>query len=61
MGAVPWHLVIYTAPGVIIGGQIGSRLQGNNGSQMRLPDQLACRRYVSISSFCIKKMDLIVR
>lgn len=26
--AVPWHLVIYTAPGVIIGGQIGSRLQG---------------------------------
>lgn len=28
MDAVPWHLVIYTAPGVIIGGQIGSRLQG---------------------------------
>lgn len=26
--AIPWHLVIYTAPGVIIGGQIGSRLQG---------------------------------
>lgn len=26
--AVPWHLVVYTAPGVIIGGQIGSRLQG---------------------------------
>ncbi|QLH07463.1 hypothetical protein C5F50_10570 [Nitrosopumilus ureiphilus] len=26
--AVPWHLVLYTVPGVIIGGQIGSRLQG---------------------------------
>lgn len=28
MDAVPWHLVLYTAPGVVIGGQIGSRLQG---------------------------------
>lgn len=26
--AIPWHLVMYTAPGVVIGGQIGSRLQG---------------------------------
>lgn len=26
--AVPWHLVAYTIPGVIIGGQIGPRLQG---------------------------------
>lgn len=26
--AVPWNLVIYTAPGVVIGGQIGSKLQG---------------------------------
>jgi len=26
--AVPWHLVVYTIPGVIIGGQIGPRLQG---------------------------------
>ena len=26
--AVPWHLVFYTIPGVIIGGQIGPRLQG---------------------------------
>lgn len=26
--AVPWHLVMYTIPGVIIGGQIGPRLQG---------------------------------
>ena len=26
--AVPWHLVCYTIPGVIIGGQIGPRLQG---------------------------------
>ena len=26
--AVPWNLVVYTIPGVIIGGQIGPRLQG---------------------------------
>ncbi len=26
--AVPWNLVAYTVPGVIIGGQIGPRLQG---------------------------------
>ncbi|MGI9566645.1 MAG: sulfite exporter TauE/SafE family protein [Nitrosopumilus sp.] len=26
--AIPWHLVMYTAPGVVIGGQIGTRLQG---------------------------------
>jgi uncharacterized membrane protein YfcA len=26
--AVPWNLVCYTIPGVIIGGQIGPRLQG---------------------------------
>lgn len=28
VNAVPWNLVIYTIPGVIIGGQIGPRLQG---------------------------------
>jgi len=26
--AVPWNLVMYTIPGVVIGGQIGTRLQG---------------------------------
>ena len=26
--AVPWHLVMYTVPAVVIGGQIGPRLQG---------------------------------
>lgn len=31
--AVPWHLVMYTAPGVVIGGQIGSRLQGRFDSE----------------------------
>ncbi len=31
--AVPWHLVMYTIPGVIIGGQIGSRLQGRVSSE----------------------------
>jgi uncharacterized membrane protein YfcA len=28
LAAVPWNLVCYTIPGVIIGGQIGPRLQG---------------------------------
>ena len=28
LAAVPWHLVMYTIPGVLIGGQIGPRLQG---------------------------------
>ncbi|MEN8196350.1 MAG: sulfite exporter TauE/SafE family protein [Pseudomonadota bacterium] len=28
LSAVPWHLVAYTVPAVVIGGQIGPRLQG---------------------------------
>lgn len=28
VSAVPWHLVCYTVPGVILGGQIGPRLHG---------------------------------
>jgi len=28
INAIPWHLVVYTVPAVIIGGQIGPRLQG---------------------------------
>ena len=28
IAAVPWNLVMYTIPGVIIGGQIGPRAQG---------------------------------
>lgn len=31
--AVPWHLVTYTARGVVIGGQLGSRLQGRISSE----------------------------
>lgn len=32
LSAVPWNLVMYTIPGVIIGGQIGPRLQGKISS-----------------------------
>ena len=32
-GAVPWHLVCYSIPGVLIGGQIGPRLQGRIAQQ----------------------------
>ncbi len=28
VGAVPWNLIVYEVPGVLIGGQIGPRLQG---------------------------------
>ena len=28
INAVPWNLICYTVPAVIIGGQIGPRLQG---------------------------------
>ena len=28
LNAVPWNVVVYTIPAVIIGGQIGPRLQG---------------------------------
>jgi len=33
LSAVPWNLVSYTIPAVIIGGQIGPRLQGRVSSQ----------------------------
>lgn len=33
MLSVPWHLVVYTVPGVIIGGQIGPALQGKFNQQ----------------------------
>ena len=33
LSAVPWNLVVYTVPGVIIGGQIGPRLHGRIGSR----------------------------
>ncbi len=33
LNAVPWHLVMYTIPGVVIGGQIGTRLQGHISSE----------------------------
>lgn len=28
LSAIPWNLIVYTVPGALIGGQIGSRLQG---------------------------------
>ncbi len=32
LGAVPWNLVFYTAPGAVLGGQLGSRFQGRISS-----------------------------
>ena len=31
--AIPWNLLVYTVPGVIIGAQIGPRLQGRIGEE----------------------------
>ncbi len=36
LAAVPWNLVAYTIPGVIIGGQIGPRLQGKVPQQVMI-------------------------
>lgn len=33
LGAAPWNLVLYTIPGAVIGGQIGSRFQGALSSE----------------------------
>ena len=33
LSAVPWNIVLYTAPGCLIGGQIGPRLQGKISSK----------------------------
>ncbi len=33
LGAVPWNLVLYTIPGAVLGGQIGSRFQGRISSE----------------------------
>lgn len=34
LGAVPWNLVLYTIPGAMIGGQVGSRFQGSVSSSV---------------------------
>lgn len=33
VSAVPWNLVVYTIPGALIGGQLGSRFQGRISSE----------------------------
>jgi uncharacterized membrane protein YfcA len=33
VNAVPWNLVVYTIPGAVIGGQLGSRFQGRISSE----------------------------
>lgn len=41
VNAVPWNLVIYTVPGAVIGGQLGSKFQGRISSEKM-------ERYISI-------------
>ncbi len=33
LSAVPWNLVLYTIPGAVLGGQLGSRFQGKISSE----------------------------
>ncbi len=44
VGAVPWNLVCYTIPGVLIGGQLGPLLQGrfSQGTMVRAIGLLFC-------------------
>ncbi len=34
LAAVPWNFIIYTAPGAVIGGQLGSKFQGRISSEL---------------------------
>ncbi len=34
LAAVPWNLVLYTIPGAVLGGQIGSKFQGRISSEL---------------------------
>jgi len=53
INAVPWNLVIYTIPGVIIGGQIGPYLQGRFSHKTTL--------YIITSVFTIVGLAMICK
>ena len=52
--AVPWNLVMYTIPGVIIGGQIGPRVQG------RVSQAIMVRAIASLFALICAAMSWIV-
>lgn len=61
IGAVPWNLICYEIPGVLIGGQIGPRLQGlvSQRSMERAIGVLFVFLAIAMMTVAIKKFDLI--
>ena len=59
LSAVPWNLVCYTIPGVIIGGQIGPRLQGvvPQHSMRRINGVLFLIIAIAMAFVCLKKLS----
>ena len=59
--AVPWNLVCYTIPGVLIGGQIGPRMQGlvSQRTMERAIGTLFVVLAVGMMSVALKKLELI--
>jgi len=61
VGAVPWNLIVYEVPGVLIGGQIGPRLQGlvSQRSMEKAIGVLFVLLAIAMLSVALRKLDII--
>ena len=61
VGAVPWNLIVYEVPGVLIGGQIGPRLQGlvSQRTMERAIGILFVLLAVAMMSVSLRKLGII--
>ncbi len=61
VGAVPWNLIVYEVPGVLIGGQIGPRLQGlvSQRTMERAIGILFVLLAVAMMSVALRKLGII--
>ena len=61
VGAVPWNLIVYEVPGVLIGGQIGPRLQGlvSQRTMERAIGVLFVLLAVAMMSVALRKLGVI--
>ena len=59
--AVPWNLVCYTIPGVLIGGQLGPFLQGRfpQGAMVRAIGILFCAIALAMMWIAARELRLI--
>ena len=60
INAVPWHLVMYTVPGVLIGGQIGPRLQGLVSSRSMEKGIASVFAVIGIAMYVIVYQELML-